>query len=90
MIDCQTRQIEEESGDVIDALANGTYDRSKVIELQEVVAGRASGRNADDRIAQITLFKSVGTAVQDVAAGTPFIKRRAVSGSVPKSLIFSN
>jgi ornithine cyclodeaminase/alanine dehydrogenase-like protein (mu-crystallin family) len=66
VIDCQTRQIEEESGDVIDALANGTYDRGKVSELQEVVAGRAPGRDGED---QITLFKSVGTAVQDVASG---------------------
>jgi alanine dehydrogenase len=66
VIDCQPKQIEEESGDVIDALANGRYDRGKVVELQEVVAGRASGRDAED---QITLFKSVGTAVQDVTAG---------------------
>jgi alanine dehydrogenase len=66
VIDCQPKQIEEESGDVIDALANGNYDRTKVIELPEVVSERASGREAND---QITLFKSVGTAVQDVAAG---------------------
>lgn len=66
VIDCQSAQIEEESGDVIDALANGKYDRAKVAELQEVVAGRTPGRDARD---QITLFKSVGTALQDVAAG---------------------
>ena len=66
VIDCQTKQIEEESGDVIDALINDKYDRGKVVELQDVVAGRAQGRDATD---QITLFKSVGTAVQDVASG---------------------
>ena len=66
VIDCQTKQIEEESGDVIDALVNGKYDRGRVVELQDVAAGRAPGRDATD---QITLFKSVGTAVQDVASG---------------------
>ena len=86
VIDCQTRQIEEESGDIIDALANGTYDRSKVIELQEVVAGRASGREADE---QITLFKSVGTAVQDVASGYAVYqeaRRLGVGSDVPDFL----
>ncbi len=86
VIDCQTRQIEEESGDVIDALANGSYDRGKVIELQEVVAGRASGREADD---QITLFKSVGTAVQDVASGYAVYqeaRRLGIGSEVPDFL----
>ena len=86
VIDCQTRQIEEESGDVIDALANGRYDRGKVVELQEVVAGRASGRDAND---QITLFKSVGTAVQDVAAGYAVYqeaRRLGIGSEVPDFL----
>jgi ornithine cyclodeaminase/alanine dehydrogenase-like protein (mu-crystallin family) len=86
VIDCQTRQLEEESGDVIDALANGKYDRSKVIELQEVVGGRASGREGGD---QITLFKSVGTAVQDVTAGYAVYqeaRRLGVGSEVPDFL----
>jgi alanine dehydrogenase len=89
VIDCQSRQIEEESGDVIDALANGTYDRGRVVELQEVVAGRAAGRDADDRIAQITLFKSVGTAVQDVTAGYAVYqeaRRLGIGSEVPDFL----
>jgi ornithine cyclodeaminase/alanine dehydrogenase-like protein (mu-crystallin family) len=86
VIDCQTGQLEEESGDVIDALANGKYDRGKVIELQEVAAGRASGREADD---QITLFKSVGTAVQDVTAGYAVYqeaRRLGIGSEVPDFL----
>ncbi len=86
VIDCQTRQIEEESGDVIDALANSAYDRGKVIELQEVVAGRAAGRADDD---QITLFKSVGTAVQDVTAGYAVYqeaRRLGIGSEVPDFL----
>jgi alanine dehydrogenase len=86
VIDCQAGQIEEESGDVIDALAKGAYDRGKVVELQEVVAARAPGRDADD---QITLFKSVGTAVQDVASGYAVYqeaRRLGVGSEVPDFL----
>lgn len=59
-------QVEEESGDVRVALSEGKYDREKVVELKDVLAGKARGRASTD---QITLFKSVGTAVQDVMAG---------------------
>jgi ornithine cyclodeaminase/alanine dehydrogenase-like protein (mu-crystallin family) len=86
VIDCQTKQLEDESGDVIDALAHDKYDRDKVIELQEVVAGRAAGREADE---QITLFKSVGTAVQDVASGYAVYqeaRRLGIGSEVPDFL----
>lgn len=59
-------QLEAESGDVHAARQAGTYDRSKVTELKEVVTGHAPGRTESDKT---TLFKSVGTAIQDVAAG---------------------
>lgn len=36
-----------------------------VVEIGEIVSGRASGRTGDD---QLTLYKSVGVAVQDAAA----------------------
>ena len=39
--------------------------RSGVVELGEIIAGSAQGRSAPD---QITLYKSVGVAVQDLAA----------------------
>lgn len=48
-----------ESGDVIAA-------RSEVTEIGAVVAGTAPGRRDDQ---EITLFKSVGVAVEDIAAG---------------------
>lgn len=59
-------QLEAESGDLHAARQAGTYDRSKVTELKQVVAGRTPGRTEPD---ETTLFKSVGTAIQDVAAG---------------------
>jgi ornithine cyclodeaminase len=39
--------------------------RDGVVELGEVIAGTTAGRSSDD---QITLYKSVGIAVQDLAA----------------------
>jgi alanine dehydrogenase len=59
-------QVEEESGDVKAALSEDKYDRAKVVELKDVLAGKAQGRTGAQ---QIVLFKSVGTAVQDVMAG---------------------
>jgi alanine dehydrogenase len=59
-------QAEEESGDVKAALTEGKYDRAKVVDLKAVLVGQAQGRaSAQQRV----LFKSVGTAVQDVMAG---------------------
>lgn len=48
------------------------YERTKVVDLKEVLVGQARGRT-DPR--QMVLFKSVGTAVQDVMAG--FVVYRA-------------
>jgi ornithine cyclodeaminase/alanine dehydrogenase len=59
-------QAEEESGDVKAALGEDKYDRAKVVDLKDVVAGKAQGRTS---ARQMVLFKSVGTAVQDVMAG---------------------
>ena len=39
--------------------------RGGVVELGEIIAGTAAGRSSDE---QITLYKSVGVAVQDLAA----------------------
>ena len=69
--------MEGESGDLKAAMETGTYDRAKVIELKEVVAGRAQGRSGPD---EITLFKSVGTAIQDVAAGFAVYKESVRQG----------
>ncbi|MBE3556495.1 MAG: ornithine cyclodeaminase family protein [Firmicutes bacterium] len=64
--DAPAEQIERESGDVAAALAANTYDRSRVVRLCELLTGQAEGRARDD---QMTLYKSVGEALQDVIAG---------------------
>jgi alanine dehydrogenase len=57
-------QSRMESGDLV--LAFQEQDWQRVVELQEVVAGRSARQNPG----QITLFKSIGLAVEDaIAAG---------------------
>lgn len=55
-----------EAGDLIQARAAGVLDAARVVEIGAIVAGLVPGRRDD---AQITFFKSVGNAVQDVAVG---------------------
>lgn len=53
-----------EAGDLLIALEQGAITREQIAtELGQVAAGSAPGRTSDD---QITFFKSVGNAVQDV------------------------
>ncbi len=59
-------QVENESGDVVAAIKENKFPPDRVFEMKDVIGGSVSGR-ADDR--EITLFKSVGTAIQDVMAG---------------------
>jgi ornithine cyclodeaminase/alanine dehydrogenase-like protein (mu-crystallin family) len=60
-----TRRLLHESGDALVAREEDALDERKVVELHQVVSGTAPGRvNAE----QITLYKSVGTGLQDVAA----------------------
>ena len=54
-----------EAGEVIDCVEDGSLTESDLTELGEVVNGARPGRKT---VEQITLFKSVGLAVQDVAA----------------------
>jgi ornithine cyclodeaminase/alanine dehydrogenase-like protein (mu-crystallin family) len=60
-----TDRLLHESGDALAAEQDGAVDRSKIVELYRVVAGTAGGRSGPD---QTTLYKSVGTGLQDVAA----------------------
>ncbi len=59
-------QMEQESGDLQATIEAGTYDRSKVTELKEIVS---RGEPIPRGPGEVTLFKYVGTAVQDITAG---------------------
>ena len=64
-----------ESGDVVMGLAGGLFEPSHIRgELGEVVLGRIEGRKGDR---DVTIFKSLGMAVEDVVAAD-LVLRRAV------------
>jgi ornithine cyclodeaminase len=55
-----------EAGDILDPLCRGVIDKKQIEgELCDLVSGRVVGRSSDD---EIILFKSVGTAIEDLAA----------------------
>jgi alanine dehydrogenase len=73
-VDSRTAALAE-SGDVLLAIEDGLIDRHHIVaELGEAVAGTRPGRASRD---EITIFKSLGMAVEDVAAAR-LAYRRAV------------
>jgi ornithine cyclodeaminase len=63
-----------EAGDIILAINDGSISESDIRgELRDLVAGNSPGRTSDDAI---TLFKSVGTAVEDLAAAELVLRNR--------------
>jgi ornithine cyclodeaminase/alanine dehydrogenase-like protein (mu-crystallin family) len=54
-----------ESGDIANPLKKNLISESQIAEIGEVILGQQPGRNSPN---QITLFKSVGVAVQDAMA----------------------
>jgi ornithine cyclodeaminase len=67
-----------ESGDVVMGIAEGHFDAAHIAgELGEVASGKVAGRTRD---AQVTIFKSLGQAVEDVAAGALAAQRAEAIG----------
>ncbi len=68
-----------ESGDYLFALRDGAIGERHIrAEIGDVLAGKAPGRTTDD---EITLFKSLGLAIEDVAAAAYLYeesRRRAI------------
>ena len=63
-----------EAGDLLASMASGAITRAALVaELAELVRGEKPGRTAAD---EITLFKSVGTALEDLAAAALVVERR--------------
>ena len=58
----------KEGGDIVQPLANGTISETDVLgDLYELTRGQRPGRASGDATS-ITLFKSVGAALEDLAA----------------------
>ncbi len=75
-------QSRTESGDLIQGLANLGKGWETVIELHSVVTGKHPGRSSPD---QITLFKSHGIALWDVAVAG-YIYQQALERGIGKEL----
>jgi ornithine cyclodeaminase len=71
-------QALEEGGDLREALKSGAIGLNDVYaDLGEIVTGRKAGRTSDH---EITLFKSVGIAVEDIAAAEYVFEQAELKG----------
>ncbi|RVC66212.1 ornithine cyclodeaminase family protein, partial [Mesorhizobium sp. M00.F.Ca.ET.038.03.1.1] len=62
----------KEAGDIVQPLASGLLKPEAIIaDLHELARGEKQGRQTDS---EITLFKSVGAALEDLAAGIAVYK----------------
>jgi ornithine cyclodeaminase/alanine dehydrogenase-like protein (mu-crystallin family) len=67
-----------EAGDLVIPIKEGAIDAAHIAaELGDVFGGRAAGRRS---VAEITVFKSLGMAVEDVAAARLAFERAAAAG----------
>jgi ornithine cyclodeaminase/alanine dehydrogenase-like protein (mu-crystallin family) len=67
-----------ESGDIVMGIAEGLFEADHIAgEIGEVVLGRSAGREAPG---EVTIFKSLGMAVEDVAAADLACRRAAAHG----------
>jgi alanine dehydrogenase len=75
-------QAKIEAGVLVTAVEKGLLTWERVRELRYVVSGEARGRASDD---QITLFKSLGVAIEDVATAA-VLYRKAKEQNVGKDI----
>jgi ornithine cyclodeaminase len=70
---------EKEAGDYIQAVAEGAIAEGHIrAELGQVLAGDAPGRGSEE---EITVFESLGLAVEDLAAAEFLVRRAAETGA---------
>ena len=77
-------QAKIECGDLIWPEARGSFRWDQAHELQSVVAGRVQGRPSEEAI---TLFESMGVALEDIAAAQ-LVYRKALDQGVGQELPF--
>lgn len=67
----------EEAGDLIQAIAAGHMHPDDLTEIGKVVLGQSPGRTSPE---EVTLFKSVGMAVQDATTAQAVLERAVEAG----------
>jgi alanine dehydrogenase len=76
-VDSRTGALAE-AGDIVIPISEGAFDESHIAgELGEVCAGRVPGRTSPG---EVTIFKSLGMAVEDVAAAQLAYERATARG----------
>jgi alanine dehydrogenase len=78
----QVAQAKEEAGEYRDLVAAGRLKWQDIVELGNIMTGKAPGRRGP---ADITLFKSLGIALEDIAFAD-LICRRAIERGIGKPL----
>ncbi len=63
-----------EAGDIIQPMRDGVLDREAIVDLYALARGTSDGRTSDT---DITIFKSVGAALEDLAAAILIHQRLA-------------
>lgn len=87
---CQTVAVDDreqakvESGELVTAVEARKLNWRQVVELADIVAGRVPGRTDP---AEVTLFKSLGVALEDVAVAH-VVYRKALAQGVGQTLPF--
>jgi len=68
-----------EAGDVLLPITEGAFDQRHIAgELGELIAGRVAGRQSPS---EVTIFKSLGMAVEDVVAAQLAVERALAAGT---------
>jgi alanine dehydrogenase len=78
----QLAQAKDEAGEYRDLVAAGRLQWSNIVELGDIATGKVSGRRGP---ADITLFKSLGIALEDIAFAD-LIVRRAIRRGLGKRM----
>ena len=73
-----------EAGDFIIPINDGLIDESKIVSIGDIILGNISGRSSD---MDISVFKSVGLAVQDVAVAKA-VYDKAITQDVGQEIDF--
>jgi len=68
----------EDSGDLQIPAKEGAFDIERVVEIADLIAGRAPGRESED---EITFYKSMGVPIQDLITAQ-FVEERAIDQGI--------
>jgi alanine dehydrogenase len=77
MVVDMVHEVLQDTGDLIAAAAEGIDAGDRTVSLADLVSGRRPGREKPD---QIVLYKSVGSAVQDLAVAALCLRRALQTG----------